>query len=74
MFPQYWANVNWCSPLTENFVGPIAVDTSDDWVAPELEKEILTSEEEAQKSATVTLTQQVSVVFRHVFFVVSKWL
>jgi hypothetical protein len=64
MFPQYWANFNWRSPLTEDFVGPIAVDTSDDWVAPELEKEVLTPEEETQKSTTVAHIQQVSnVVF-----------
>jgi hypothetical protein len=68
MFPQYWANFNWCSPLTKDFVGLVAVDTSDDWVAPELEKEVLTPEEETQKSTMVAYIQQVSnVVFQCVF-------
>jgi hypothetical protein len=62
VFPQYWANFNWHSPLTQDIAGPITVDTSDNWVAPELDKEMLTPEEEAQKAATVAGTQQVSNV------------
>jgi hypothetical protein len=63
LLTQYWMNFSWRLPLSENPIIAIFVDTSSDWVAPELTKEDLTSEEEARKTDVMKSTQKVRVLF-----------
>jgi hypothetical protein len=58
LFPQYWANFSWHS-RTEELVGPIFVNTDEDWVAFAMPKEILTPEEETRKKEVIKGTQKV---------------
>jgi hypothetical protein len=61
LFPQYWANFPWRSPLTEELVGPIFVDTDENWVVSAMPNETLTSEEETRKKEVMKGTQKVRV-------------
>jgi hypothetical protein len=61
VFPQYWANFPWRSPLEEDVSGPLFVDTSENWESPVVEPENLTPEETQQKVTVVDATQKVSV-------------
>jgi hypothetical protein len=63
IFVQYWMNFNWCLPLSEDPIIAIFVDTNSEWVAPELPKEDLTSDEEVRKTAVLKNTQKVRVFF-----------
>jgi hypothetical protein len=63
IFAQYWMNFNWRLPLSEDPIIAFFVDTNSDWVAPELTKEDLTSDEETRKTALLKSTQKVCVFF-----------
>ncbi|KAJ7896243.1 hypothetical protein B0H14DRAFT_3425603 [Mycena olivaceomarginata] len=56
LFPQYWANFSWHS-RTKELVGPIFMNTDEDWVVFAMPKEILTPEEETRKKEVVKGTQ-----------------
>ncbi|KAJ7810808.1 hypothetical protein B0H14DRAFT_3756640 [Mycena olivaceomarginata] len=58
LFPQYWANFPWRSPLTQELVGPIFLNTDENWVAHAMPNETLTSDEEAKKMQVVKDTQK----------------
>lgn len=61
LFPQYWVNFPWRSPLTQELVGPIFLNTDENWVAHAMPNETLTSDEEAKKMQVVKDTQKVHV-------------
>jgi hypothetical protein len=54
IFPQYWR-----LPLNEEPSAPIEVDISEDWVAPVVPQEVLTTEEESDKKKVMESTQKV---------------
>jgi hypothetical protein len=63
IFAQYWMNFNWRLPLSNDPIIAIFVNTNSNWVAPELLKEDLTSDEEITKTTTMKNTQKVRVFF-----------
>ncbi|KAJ7354141.1 hypothetical protein DFH08DRAFT_955553 [Mycena albidolilacea] len=66
IFAQYWMNFNWRLPLSNDPIRVIFVDTNSNWVAPELLKEDLTSDEEITKTTTMKNTQkQIKSWFNH---------
>ncbi|KAJ7788216.1 hypothetical protein B0H14DRAFT_3504463 [Mycena olivaceomarginata] len=66
VFPQYWVNFPWRSPLEEDVSRPLFVDTSENWESPVVEPENLTPEETQQKVTVVDATQkQIKTWFNH---------